>query len=118
MSFESAAKHETVLNEWKQLVLSLKKFKQIGVTKTLTQFQDLIAVFSEVVLASFGVEGQQSRHYKDIHSGVFKGRRARHFPRASLFRGPPLRCYVQNVSLVLVKNLLLTHIMYYKEDHK
>jgi len=51
-------------------------------------------------------------------SGVFKGRRARHFPRAPPFWGPPLRCYVRKFSLVLMKNLLFTHIMYYKADHK
>jgi len=51
-------------------------------------------------------------------SGVFKGRRARHLPRAPLFGGPPLRCYERKFSLVMMKNLLFTHIMYYKADHK
>jgi len=50
-------------------------------------------------------------------SGVFKGRRARHLPRSPLFGGP-LRCYARKFSLFLVKNLLSTHIMYYKADHK
>ena len=36
-------------------------------------------------------------------SGVFKGRRARHFPRASPFWRPPLRCYTCKVSLFLIK---------------
>ena len=55
---------------------------------------------------------------KATGNGVFKGRRARHLPRAPLFGGPPLRCYARKFSLVLVKNLLFTHIMYYKADHK
>ena len=53
-----------------------------------------------------------------IPSGVFKGRRARHLPRATLFGGSPLRCYTRKFSLVLMKNLLFTHIMYYKADYK
>ena len=32
--------------------------------------------------------------------------------------GAPLRCYAGKFSLVLMKNLLFTHIMYYKADHK
>ena len=35
-----------------------------------------------------------------------------------LFGGPPLRCYACKFSLLLMKNLLFTHIMYYKADHK
>ena len=46
-------------------------------------------------------------------SGVFKGRRVRHLPRAPLFGGPPLTCYARKFSLFLMKNLLFTHIMYY-----
>jgi len=34
------------------------------------------------------------------------------------FWGPPLRCYARKFFLVLMKNLLFTHIMYYKADHK
>ena len=41
---------------------------------------------------------------KVIASGVFKGRRARHLPRALPFWGPPLRCYARKLSLCLVKN--------------
>jgi len=51
-------------------------------------------------------------------SGVFKGRRARHLPRASPFLCPPVRCYARKCFLFLMKNLLFTHIMYYKADHK
>ena len=51
-------------------------------------------------------------------SGVFKGRQARHLPRAPLFGAPPLRCNACKFSLYLVKNLYSTHIMYYKADHK
>ena len=54
----------------------------------------------------------------EISSGVFKGRRARHLPWAPLFGGPPLRCYACKYSLFLMKNLLFTHMMYYKADHK
>jgi len=48
-----------------------------------------------------------------MSSGVFKGRRGRH-----LSLGPPVRCYALKFSLSLMKNLLFTHIMYYKADHK
>ena len=51
-------------------------------------------------------------------SGVFRGRRARHLPWAPLFGAPPLRCYARKFSLVLMKNLLFTHIIYYKANHK
>ena len=51
-------------------------------------------------------------------SGVFKGRRARHLSRAPLFGGPPVTCYPCKFSLFLMKNLLFTHIMYYKANHK
>ena len=51
-------------------------------------------------------------------SGVFKGRRARHLPRAPPFWGSHLRCYTRKFSLLLMKNLLFTHIMYYKTDHQ
>ena len=50
-------------------------------------------------------------------SGVFKGRRARHLPRPPLFGAPPLRCYARKFFLVLMKNVLFTHIMYCKADH-
>jgi len=53
-----------------------------------------------------------------MNSGVFKGRRARHLPRDPLFGGPPLRCHARKFSLVLMKNVLFTHIMCYKADHK
>jgi len=62
-----------------------------------------------------------SRDYfaiRTVSSGVFKGRRARHLPRAPPFGGPPLRCYTHKFSLFLMKILLFTHIMYYKKDHK
>jgi len=36
----------------------------------------------------------------------------------SPFLGAPLRCYARKFSLVLMKNVLSTHIMYYKADHK
>ena len=49
---------------------------------------------------------------KLVASGMFKGRRARHLPR------PPLKCYARTFSLFLVKNLLSTHVIYYKADHK
>ena len=51
-------------------------------------------------------------------SGVFKWRRARHLPRAPSFWPTPLGCYTHKCSLFLMKNLLFTHIMYYKADHK
>ena len=54
----------------------------------------------------------------NVASGVFKGRRARHLPLASPFLGPPLKCDERKFSLFLMKNLLFTHIMYYKADHK
>jgi len=41
-----------------------------------------------------------------VSSGVFKGRRARHLPRAPLFWGPPLRYYAHKFSLFLVKDVL------------
>ena len=53
-----------------------------------------------------------------ITSGVFKGRRARHLPRAPLFGSPPLRYYGHKFSLFLVKDVLFTHVMCYKENHK
>ena len=62
-----------------------------------------------------------SRAIKQIEfvtSGVFKGRRARHLPRVPSFWGPPLTCYAHKFSLILVKNLLSTHIMCCKADHK
>jgi len=34
------------------------------------------------------------------------------------FLGAPLRCYAHKFSLFLVKNVLFTHIMCYKADHK
>ena len=61
---------------------------------------------------------QQEQLRKGIASGVFKGRRARHLPRAPPFWGPPLRCYARKFSLFLMKILVFTHIMYYKADHK
>jgi len=54
----------------------------------------------------------------NVPSGVFKGRRAKHLPRVPPFSGPPLRCYARTFFLILMKNLLFTHIMYYKADHK
>jgi len=50
-----------------------------------------------------------------VLSGVFKERRASHLPRAS---PAPLSCYAGKFSLFLMKNVLFTHIMYYKTDHK
>ena len=50
---------------------------------------------------------------RPITSGVFKGKRGRHLPRASLL-GAPLRCCVCKFSLFLTKKLLFTHIMYCK----
>jgi len=35
-----------------------------------------------------------------------------------LFGGPPLRYYAHKFSLFLVKNVLFTHIICYKADHK
>ena len=55
---------------------------------------------------------------KGLVSGVFKGRRARHLPRAPSFWGPPLTYYAHKFSLFLVKDVLFTHIMCYKADHK
>jgi len=51
-------------------------------------------------------------------SGVFKGRRARHLPRVPPFWGPPLRYYPHKFSLFLVKDVLFTHVMFYKANYK
>jgi len=51
-------------------------------------------------------------------SGVFKGRQARHLPRAPFFGAPPLRYYAHKFSLFLVKDILFTHVMCYKANHK
>jgi len=53
-----------------------------------------------------------------MSSGVFKRRRARHLPRAPPFWGPPLRYYVHKFSLFLVKDVLFTHVIFYKANHK
>jgi len=53
-----------------------------------------------------------------INSGVFKGRRARHLPRAPPFWGLPLRYYAHKFSLFLVKDILFTHVMCHKANHK
>jgi len=42
-------------------------------------------------------------------SGVFKGRKTKGVA--------PLRCYARKFSLFLMKNLIFTHIMYYRADH-
>ena len=57
-------------------------------------------------------------HSSVVTSGVFKGRRARHLSRAPLFGGSPLRYYAHKFSLFLVKDVLFTHVMCYKANHK
>jgi len=56
--------------------------------------------------------------FEIVTSGVFKGRQARHLPRANPFLGGQLEVYTLKVSLFLMKNLLFAHIMYYKAYHK
>jgi len=51
-------------------------------------------------------------------SGVFKGRRARNLPRASPFWRLPLRYYAHKFSLFMVKDVLFTHVMFYKANYK
>ena len=53
-----------------------------------------------------------------VFSGVIKGRRARHLPRPPLFWGPLVRYYAHKFSLFLVKDVLFTHVMCYKANHK
>jgi len=52
-------------------------------------------------------------------SGVFKGRRTRHLPRPPFVGAPQWGvAHVKYTYFWLKKNLLFTHIMYYKEGHK
>ena len=67
--------------------------------------------------ASLSLEDHNSVEKLPIASGVFKGRRERHLPRAPFF-APPFRCYADKFSLFLMRNLLFTHIMCYKADHE
>jgi len=76
-------------------------------TATITHLEELSSILGpkEVCFIS---QDDKCR----VPSGMFKGRRARHLPRAPPFWGPPLRCYVRKFSLIFMKNLLFTHIMY------
>ena len=47
-----------------------------------------------------------------------KAREGKAFCLGPPLLGAPLRCYAHKFSLFLVKNLLVTHIMCYKTDHK
>ena len=85
-----------------QFTLALP-MKQLCTKKLSAQSKGKSAVFFTTVMTT---------------SGVFKGRQARHLPRAPPFWGFPLRCYVHKISLFLVKNVLFNHIMCYKVDRK